>query len=96
MERISEIVQIAGLAQLVLVAGSLFIPKVMNWEEGLKNCPIILRQMFWNYAGYIAGTNIFFGIISLFIPEELIRKSPLSAFMLAFIALYWIVRVLVQ
>ena len=87
---------LAGIGQLVLIVGSLAIPTVLKWREQMTDWPILLRQMFWNYAAYIWLTNLSFGLLSTFRPQWLLDGSPLGGVVAGFIFVYWGVRVLVQ
>ncbi|REA59039.1 hypothetical protein DSL64_18950 [Dyadobacter luteus] len=87
---------LAGLAQLVLVAGSVAIPKVLGWNKELARVQPLIRQMFWTYAAYILVINFYFGSLSVVAVDELMNKSFLAQVITGFIAVYWISRVLVQ
>ncbi|TDE12789.1 hypothetical protein [Dyadobacter psychrotolerans] len=87
---------VAGISQVILVIGSLAIPKVLNWESELKNVQTLIRQMFWTYAAYILVINLCFGLLSVFAFTELTDKSLLAKVVTGFIAVYWISRVLIQ
>ena len=63
---IEMLLRLAGLAQICLVIGSLAIPKVLKWDLALAGVDILIRQMFWTYAGYILVINLCFGLISVF------------------------------
>lgn len=91
-----SLIFLAGVAHIALSLGSLLIPRLLSWKQHLSSLPNLYRQMFWVYATYTFGTNIFFGIISITSSRELINDSSLSASITAFIALYWIGRVLIQ
>lgn len=93
---ILTLVFIAGLGQLVLGAGSLIIPKVMKWKEALSGTPSLIRQMFYTYAGYILGINLFFGLISVVEPASLITGSFLAKSISILIFLYWLGRIIIQ
>lgn len=93
---IQQLIFIAGLAQLALVAGSLAIPKVLDWHTGLAKLRPLLKQMFWTYAAYILVTNLCFGLISAFDFRDLANHSTLAALITGFIAVYWISRVFIQ
>lgn len=93
---IISLLKLSGIAQIVLVLGSLAIPKLLNWKGELQNTSKLIRQIFWNYAAYIAGINFFFGIISVIATDELLNKSILAASLTLFIFLYWLTRILVQ
>jgi hypothetical protein len=87
---------IAGISQLILIVGSLAIPKVLGWAEQLASQKTLMRQMFWTYAAYIWAINLCFGLISTFGPSLLLDRSPLAACVTGFITLYWLARVLIQ
>nr|WP_067060476.1 hypothetical protein [Mucilaginibacter sp. L294] len=93
---IQILLRIAGLAQLVLVLGSLAVPRVLNWQAELAKVKPLLKQMFWTYAAYILLTNLCFGLVSVFAFAELTNSSILATLVTGFIAVYWISRVLIQ
>ena len=86
----------AGLAQIALVVGSAAIPKLLNWKGELMKTSLLIRQIFWTYAGYILVINFSFGLLSILGEEELLDKSFLAKAITLFIALYWITRILIQ
>lgn len=89
-------VRLAGIAQIVLIIGSLAIPKVLGWKGQLAANETLIRQMFWVYAGYIWATNLSFGLLSALAPQWLLDGSPLSAVVAGFICAYWAARVVIQ
>jgi hypothetical protein len=91
-----QIILIAGLAQITLAAGSLVIPKILNWQGELSKVRPIIKQIFWTYAAYILGFNLSFGFLSVFSTEELLNGSSLAKSVTGFIAVYWISRILIQ
>jgi hypothetical protein len=93
---IHEWLRVAGLAQIVLVIGSLIIPVILRWKIELAKVQTLIRQMFWTYAAYILVINLCFGLVSWFNFRELVNGSILSVYITGFIAMYWISRVLVQ
>jgi hypothetical protein len=93
---LSLLVLLAGAGQLVLVVASTAIPRALGWREELRVLRPLTRQVFWNYAGYILATNLWFGLVSLVIPGALVDRSPLATAVTAFITLYWGARVAVQ
>ena len=93
---IQQLVFIAGLAQVVLVLGSLAIPKILNWRPELAKVQPLIKQMFWTYAAYILVINLCFGLLSIFDSLDLINGSKLAMLITGFIAVYWISRVLIQ
>ena len=90
------LLRIAGLAQILLVAGSFAIPRVLNWRNELAKVQSLIKQMFWTYAAYILVINLCFGLLSLLDYKELLNGSTLALLVNGFIALYWISRILIQ
>ena len=86
----------AGVGQLVLVAASLLIPRVLGWADDVAKLRPLMRQVFWTYAGYIWTTNLCFGLVSAFAPELLLEPTHLAGVVCGFIAAYWGVRVVIQ
>ena len=93
---IQALLQLAGLAQIILALSSLAIPKMLNWRVELNKTTTLIRQMFWTYAAYIWVINVCFGLLSVFCYTDLASGSVLAILMNGFIATYWISRVLIQ
>lgn len=86
----------AGVGQLLLVAGSLAIPCVLNWAEETAKVRPLTRQVFWTYAAYMWFTNLCFGLVSALAPGWLLDRSPLAGAVTGFIAVYWGARLAIQ
>ena len=86
----------AGASQLALAVASLAIPRVLNWRAETKKLDPLTRAVFWTYAGYIWGTNVAFGSLSMVVPSWLLDGTPLARAVSGFIALYWGTRVVIQ
>ena len=93
---IQLLIRFAGIGQITLVFGSLAIPKILNWKGELAKVQPLIRQIFWTYAAYILGTNLCFGLLSAFDPNDLVNGSTLAICVTGFITVYWISRVLIQ
>jgi len=87
---------LAGVGQLLLALGSLAIPAVLGWRADTAKLPALTRQVFWTYAAYIWAINLSFGLVSAWVPQWLLDGSALGRALCAFIALYWITRLLIQ
>lgn len=96
MTSLQYLIKVAGLLQILLVVGSLLIPKLLNWKQELSLVAPLIRQMFWTYAGYIMMTNLSFGILSMLAPEALTDQSLLAAAVSLFIGFYWTARIMIQ
>lgn len=90
------LVFLAGLGQLGLAVGSLGIPGVLRWRQDVAQLRPLTRQVFWTYAAYIWGTNLFFGIVSVACSADMVAGGPVNAALAAFIALYWSARIVIQ
>jgi hypothetical protein len=93
---IEQLIFWCGIGHFALCAGSLLVPRVLQWQNHLKNLQPLLRQMFWTYAGYILATNFSFGLISTYANSELINGSLLAKGLTLFIGIYWLVRIAMQ
>ena len=85
-----------GVGHIVLCMASAVVPKFLEWGKELKSLPVLLRQMFWIYAGYILIINFCFGIISILGASELLNHSFLAKCITLFIGVYWLARVIIQ
>ena len=88
--------QLAGWAQVVLIVGSIGIPRVLGWSDKLRPLTTLLRQMFWVYSFYIWCTNLCFGLLSALGAPWLLDGSPLAACVTGFILGYWLLRMAIQ
>ena len=93
---LESLIFLAGIGHVLLSVGSLLIPKLLSWKSELVGLKPLFRQMFWNYAGYILATNLFFGIISVANPAALTDRSFLAIALTAFISIYWVGRIAIQ
>ena len=87
---------LAGLTQLAVAATSLLIPRLLGWKKETALLRPLTRCVFWTYAGYILGTNLWFAALAIAWPSELLNGTPLAAMVTGFISIYWLVRVIVQ
>ena len=91
------IVRLAGIGQLLLVAASPAIPRVLGWrEEVARGVRPLTRQVFWTWAAYVWLTHMAFGLLSTFGAHLLVDRSPLSGIVAAFIATWWGARLVIQ
>ncbi len=90
------LLKLCGLAHVALGVGSAAIPKLLDWRAALAGVPVLIRQMFWTYAGYILFVNLFFGVVSLVLTDELLSGSGLAVAVSGLIAVYWVARLVIQ
>src|SRR5262249_15668789 len=87
---------LAGFGQLCLVGASTMIPRLLHWREELAKVRPLTRPVVTIYALYILGTNLAFGLLSVFHPGWLLNGSGLARAVAGFIAVYWGARVIIQ
>ncbi|TAE19297.1 MAG: hypothetical protein EAZ95_02230 [Bacteroidetes bacterium] len=95
-EILKILILLSGIGHIGLSLVSPLIPKMLQWNEGLKDLKPLLRQMFWTYAVYILAINFCFGLVSVLGAEELLNQTFLAKAVCLFIGLYWLARVFVQ
>lgn len=93
---LESLVFLAGVGQLCLIVVSLAIPRVLRWSEDVARLRPLTRQVFWTYAAYIWSTNLFFGIVSVTLPKQLVSGAPIASALSTFIAVYWAARIGIQ
>ncbi|WP_221226833.1 hypothetical protein [Paenibacillus baekrokdamisoli] len=91
-----KLILLAGYMQLGVVIGSFAVPFLLNWRSELAAIRKLTRQVFWTYAAYVLGTNLFFAILSISLTSSLTDGSELATAMCSFIALYWAARLGIQ
>ena len=90
------LIQLAGLAQLVMVGIGAMAPKLLDWGKHFTGLPVIIRQMYWTYGGYILATNLFYGILCLGFPEILIAQNGGAIAFCLYLLLFWLGRIVIQ
>lgn len=87
---------LAGFAQLAIATTSLLIPRLLDWPKEMMRLSPLTRRVFWTYAGYILGTNLWFAALAIGWPSQLAAGTPLAALVTGFISVYWLVRIAIQ
>jgi len=88
--------RIGGISLALLCVASLWIPKVLGWKGKLAVLSPLMREMWWTYAAYVLGSHLFFAILLLFFGDWLMGGSGSAIAMLAFMLLWWGVRLYLQ
>jgi hypothetical protein len=96
-ETLETLVRLAGVGQLLLVAASPAIPRVLGWREEIaRGVRPLTRQVFWTWAAYIWLTHLSFGLLSTFGAPLLVSRTALAGLVSAFIATWWAARLVIQ
>jgi len=91
-----EWVRLAGIAHLISLSAILYAPIHLGWHDALGRVSKLLRQMGQVYHYYTAGTIVAMGLVSLLCASDLVSGTPLARAVCGYIALFWIVRLVVQ
>lgn len=90
------LIEVSGLLQLGVALGSMAVPRLLHWNAELARLSPLIRQLFWTYAVYIFGTNLFFAGLSITMASSLAGGSRLSMALCSFVACYWAGRLVIQ
>lgn len=88
--------QLAGAAQLGIAAVNFLLPALLDYRGNLAKVSPIIRQIFLVHAAYIVLVLTAFGTMSLWFANDLAGGSRLGTFLSGFLALFWLLRVVVQ
>lgn len=86
----------AGVVQLLLVAANFWIPSILDYRGNLERVTPFVRQVFIVHSVYIVLTVLGFAGLCLFFAPQLASGTPLSRAIAAFLAVFWLLRVLLQ
>ncbi|QEL18018.1 hypothetical protein [Limnoglobus roseus] len=93
---LADWIRLAGLGQLSVLVASSLVPLRLNWKRDLAGLPVLHRQMYWTYGGYVVLGIITLGGTSLFCADELAAGSRLAQAFCLYGFLFWGVRLLLQ
>ena len=96
MRILIELLWIAGVVQLLILAANFVLPKKLGCREHVARMSPMIREIFivhWAYIVLILGV---FSVLSLSFAHDLAGSSPLGRFLSAVIAVFWLLRVPIQ
>src|SRR5262245_62224392 len=93
---LAHLFRFAGAAQLAILVASALVPFRLNWKRDLASLPVLHRQMYWTYGGYVVLGIVALGTISLACADELAAGSRLARAVCAYGAVFWGVRLSLQ
>src|SRR5262249_32049842 len=91
-----DVIRVAGAVQLSILIASSLVPFKLNFKEDLSKLPMLHRQLYWTYGGYVVMGIIVLGVISLTCADELAAGSRLACAVCIYGALFWGIRVALQ
>jgi hypothetical protein len=66
------------------------------WKTDLAKLLPMNRKLVWVTSGYIVGTYLTFGILTLLLHAELLRGDKAALALASFIGLYWLARLVID
>jgi hypothetical protein len=90
------ILQLGGLMHFAILSASASVPRVFDWRKNLAGLPPFLRRLFWVYGAFIVLVIVAFGTLTLRHAGAMAAGEPVARSLAAFIAIFWLARLLVQ
>jgi hypothetical protein len=85
-----------GAAQWCVLIASALVPLRLEWRRTLAPLPLLVRQLFWTYGGYVVLSIVALGAICLGCAEELAQGSLLARAFCGYAAAFWGIRLCLQ
>lgn len=96
MRTMIDLLILAGIVQLALVAVNYTLPRFLHPSTELAPVSPMIRKMFYVHWIYIVFVLLIFAGLSLLFAPELASGNPLGRFICAAIAIFWSARVPIQ
>lgn len=93
---LADVIRLAGAAQLCILVASSLVPFQLNWTRDLASLPVLHRQMYWTYGGYVVLGIVFLGAVSLACADELTSGSRLGRAVCLYGLVFWGARLPLQ
>ena len=87
---------LAGLGHFCVLIASFQVPRRLGWREDLAKLTPFNRKLMWTHGGFAVLTIISFGVLTLFLHDEMLRGDKAALALAAFVGLYWTARVVVD
>ena len=95
--RLILLLQIAASLQLGIALLSLFLPRILDWQDAITRMPLLVREVFHVHAWFISITLTIFGVITWRFAAEMAAgmNEPLR-WLAAGVGLFWAIRTVLQ
>ncbi|MCA9246306.1 MAG: hypothetical protein KDA42_04295 [Planctomycetales bacterium] len=93
---LERLIFLGGILHFGILFASASVPHVLNWQAELRQLDPLFRQLIWVHGAFIVLVIVGFGLLSVWLPQELADGSPLARGVCLFIAVFWGTRLLVQ
>jgi hypothetical protein len=89
------LLQFAGILHLGLLCAGLMMPRVVGLRTHLATLPRFIRRLFWVYYTFIGLCLVSFGCLTFTLANTLAEGSTLATAVCLFLAVFWILRLIV-
>ena len=93
---LARVIFLAGFGQLAVLIAAGLVPSRLHWRDELRALPVLHRQMYWVYGGYVMLSVVAFAALSIAHADELAAGSALARGFCAYVAVFWGTRLLLQ
>lgn len=87
---------IAGAVHLAIAVSNFWVPGILHYRENLAKVSPIVRQVFIVHSVYMVLVLLGFSALCFFFAPELVSGAPLGRFLSAFLAVFWLLRIVLQ
>lgn len=87
---------LAGFGHFLVLVASVQVPSRLGWREDLSKLSRFNRKLFWTYAVYIFGMIFSFGVLTVFLHDDLMAGGRPSLGLTILIAIFWGVRIAID
>ncbi len=95
-EWLASMIVAAGAIHFAIVGAAVYVPIMLDWRHALQPLDSFMRRLVWVYGLFIGLTVASFGVLSLTNAEALAAGGTLARTVCGVIAVFWIVRMLIQ
>ncbi|HEY3899276.1 MAG TPA: hypothetical protein VGM54_11715 [Chthoniobacter sp.] len=93
---ISLALWLAGAGHFCILGASMQVPGRLRWKDDLAQLTPFNRKLMWVYAGTTLLTIIAFGVLTLFLHDDFLRRDRAAMALATFIAIFWTLRIVVD
>lgn len=90
------LILLGGICHFGILIASALVPRVLDWRNELRGLSPLSRHLVWTHGVFIVMVIIAFGAISVLNPTAMTRGDRLARSVCAFIALFWLARLVIQ
>jgi hypothetical protein len=88
------LLELAGTMHLGLLCAGALMPRAVNLRTHIAGLPPFIQRLFWVYYAFIGLSLISFGLITVTFAGTLAAGSGLARAVCAFLAVFWMVRLI--